>query len=71
MTKNTIITYLKTKLFRIYAYYNEFGYNLNLINPLNIINTKIEIHATIALVGESGCGKSNLLNLYLMKWFPE
>ena len=62
IAKNIFITYLKTKLSRIYAYYNEIGYNLNFINPLNEINTKIEIHATIALVGESGCGKSSFLN---------
>ena len=62
MAKNIFITYLKTKLFRICAYYNEMGYNLNMINPLNEINTKIKFHVTIALVGESGCGKSTLLN---------
>lgn len=62
MAKSIFITYLKTKLFRICAYYNEMGYNLNMINPLNEINAKIQFHATIALVGESGCGKSTLLN---------
>ena len=62
IAENLFITYLRTKLFRICAYYNEMGYNLNMINPLNEINAKIQFHATIALVGESGCGKSTLLN---------
>ena len=60
--ERAFITYLQSKLFRIYVYYNELGYNLNFINPLNEINNRIQIHATIALVGESGCGKSTLLN---------
>ena len=38
------------------------GYNLNLMNPLNEINAEIKFHGTIALVGESRCGKSTLLN---------
>ncbi len=58
LSKKCLITYIKTKLFRICAYYNEMGYKLNMINPLNDINAKITLHATIALVGHSGTGKS-------------
>ena len=57
LSKKCPITYIKTKLFRICAYYNEMGYKLNMINPLNDINAKI------ALVGDSGTGKSTLLNI--------
>ena len=57
LSKKCLITYIKTKLFRICAYYNEMGYKLNMINPLNDINAKI------ALVGDSGTGKSTLLNI--------
>ena len=39
------------------------GYKLNMINPLNDINAKIVFHSTIALVGDSGTGKSFLLNI--------
>ena len=63
LSKKCLITYIKTKLFRICAYYNEMGYKLNMINPLNDINAKIALHATIALVGDSGTGKSTLLNI--------
>jgi GTPase Era involved in 16S rRNA processing len=63
LSKKCLITYIKTKLFRICAYYNEMGYKLNMINPLNDINAKITLHATIALVGDSGTGKSTLLNI--------
>ena len=63
LANNHLVTYIKTKLFRIYAYYNEMGYKLNMINPLNETNAKIKLHATIALVGDSGTGKSTLLNI--------
>ena len=63
LSKKCLITYIKTKLFRICAYYNEMGYKLNMINPINDINAKISLHATIALVGDSGTGKSTLLNI--------
>ena len=63
LSRKCLITYIKTKLFRICAYYNEMGYKLNMINPLNDINAKIKLHATIALVGDSGTGKSTLLNI--------
>ena len=63
LSKKCLITYIKTKLFRISAYYNEMGYKLNFINPLNRTNIKIKLHATIALVGDSGTGKSTLLNI--------
>ena len=55
--------YINLKLYRINAYYKEMGYNLNLINPLNEMNSRIKLHLTIALCGYSGCGKSTLLNL--------
>ena len=63
LSRKCLIMYIKTKLFRICAYYNEMGYKLNMINPLNDINAKIKLHATIALVGDSGTGKSTLLNI--------
>lgn len=59
----TLFTYILTKLFRIDMYYNELGYNLNLINPFNETYSKIKFHLTIALAGYSGCGKSTLINL--------
>ena len=63
LSRKCLITYIKTKLFRICAYYNEMGYKLNMINPLNDINAKIALHATIALVGDFGTWKSTLLNI--------
>ena len=59
----TLYTYILTKLFRIDMYYNQLGYNLNLINPFNETYSKIKFHLTIALAGYSGCGKSTLVNL--------
>lgn len=55
--------FLITKLYRMDIYYNQIGYNLNLINPLNDINGRIKSNLTIGLVGYSGCGKSTLINL--------
>ena len=63
-TMNEILkTYINSKLYRICAYYNEMGYNLNMINPSNEINSRIKFHLTIALCGYSGCGKSTFINL--------
>ncbi len=55
--------YIKLKLYRIYTYYKEMGYNLNMINPSNEMNLRIKFHLTITLCGYSGCGKSTLINL--------
>lgn len=65
LSKNAILNYILTKLYRIDMYYNELGYNnkLNLINPLNEINSRIKLYLTIGLMGYSGCGKSTLINL--------
>ena len=58
-----LISYINTKLLRIDMYYNQLGYNLNMINPMNETYLKIKVHVTVALVGSSGCGKSTLINL--------
>ena len=55
--------YLAKKLYRICAYYNQMGFNLNLVEILNEKNTKINFNLNIALMGHSGGGKSTLLNL--------
>ncbi len=55
--------YLAKKLYRICAYYNEMGFNLNLVEILNGKNTKINFNLNIALMDHSGGGKSTLLNL--------
>lgn len=55
--------FLAKKLYRICAYYNEMGFNLNLLEILNGKNTKINFNLNIALMGHSGGGKSTLLNL--------
>ena len=53
--------YLFAKLTSINQYYNQRGYNINNINPLE---TKfISAYLTIALCGYSGCGKSTFINL--------
>ena len=44
-------------------YYNQMGYNLNMVNAINDLNAKIKLHLTIAIVGYSGTGKSTLINL--------
>ena len=63
-TMNEILKrYIKLKLYRIYAYYKEMGYNLNMISPFNEMNFRIKFHLTIALCGYSGCGKSTFINL--------
>ena len=58
-----LVNYINMKLFRIDMYYNQLGYNLNLINPMNEVNLKIRANVTIGLFGYSGCGKSSLINL--------
>ena len=63
LSNEKLKNYIESKLYRMCAYYNEMGYNLNMINPLNEINLRIKFHLTIALVGYSGCGKSTFLNL--------
>jgi len=47
----------------MYAFYNEIGYNLNLVEILKDHNSKISFILNIALLGHSGGGKSTLLNL--------
>lgn len=44
-------------------FYNQCGYNLNILNPINEVYLKIKIHVTIGLLGYSGCGKSILINI--------
>ena len=58
-----LINYINMKLFRIDMYYNQLGFNLNLINPMDETYLKIKVHITIGLLGYSGCGKSTLINL--------
>ena len=61
--EKALFKFIITKIFRMDMYYNQLGYNLNMLNPLNEINSKIKIHLTIGLVGYIGCGKSTLINL--------
>ena len=61
--KKSLIQYINSKLFRIDMYYNQLGYNLNMINPMDETYLRIKTHITIALLGYSGCGKSTLPNL--------
>ena len=58
-----LINYINMKLFRIDMYYNQLGFNLNLINPMDETYLKNKVHITIGLLGYSGCGKSTLINL--------
>ena len=60
-SKEILINYIKAKLNRINAFYNEMGYKINMFNP-NIRNDH-RINLTIALVGYSGVGKSTFINL--------
>ena len=62
-TEKILLYYIKTKIYRIDMYYNELGFNLNMLNPFNEINSKIKVNLTIALLGCSGSGKSTLINL--------
>ena len=61
--ETVLVNYINTKLLRIDMYYNQIGYNFNLINPMNETYLKIKLNITVALVGSSGCGKSTLVNL--------
>jgi GTP-binding protein EngB required for normal cell division len=63
LCENALINYINTKLFRIDMFYNQCGYNLNILNPMNEVYLKIKIHVTIGLLGYSGCGKSTLINI--------
>ena len=63
MCEKALFNYIITKLYRMDMYYNQLGYNLNMINPFDEINVKIKVHLTIGLVGYSGCGKSTLINI--------
>ena len=63
LSNKALVNYINLKLFRIDMYYNQLGYNLNIINPMNETYLKIKINVTIALLGYSGCGKSTLINL--------
>ena len=63
LSEKALVNFINMKLFRIDLYYNQLGYNLNMINPMNETYLKIKINATIALLGYSGCGKSTLINL--------
>ena len=63
LSTKALVNFINMKLFRIDMYYNQLGYNLNLINPMNEINLKIKANVTIGLFGYSGCGKSTLINL--------
>ena len=60
---NSLQNYILMKLLRIDMYYNQLGFNLNLANAFNDINSNIKMNLTIGLVGYSGCGKSTLINL--------
>ena len=63
MCEKALFNFIISKIHRMDMYYNQLGYNLNMINPFNEINFKIKVHLTIGLVGYSGCGKSTLINL--------
>jgi len=63
MSKKALFILIITKLYRMDMYYNQLGYNLNMINPFNEINCKIKTHLTIGLLGYSGCGKSTFVNI--------
>ena len=63
LSEKALINFINSKLFRIDLYYNQLGYNLNIINPMDETYLKIKVCVTVALVGCSGCGKSTLINL--------
>jgi hypothetical protein len=42
LSTKALVNFINMKLFRIDMYYNQLGYNLNLINPMNEINLKIK-----------------------------
>ena len=63
MCQKALFNYILTKLHRIDMYYNQLGFNYNMLNPFNETHYKIKTNLTIAVVGYSGCGKSTLINL--------
>ena len=63
LCEKALVNYINMKLFRIDMYYNQLGYNLNMINPTDETYLKIKVYITIGLFGYSGCGKSTLINL--------
>ena len=63
MIEKALSRFIELKIYRIDMYYNQLGYNLNLLNPFNDINSKIKVNLTIGLLGYSRCGKSTLINL--------
>ena len=63
MCQDALFNIIITKLYRMAMYYNQLGYNLDILNPFNEDNCKIKVTLTIGLVGYSGCGKSTLINL--------
>ena len=63
LCEKALVNYINMKLFRIDMYYNQLGYNLNMINPMDETYLKIKVYITIGLFGYSGCGKSTLINL--------
>ena len=63
LCKEALFNIIITKIYRMDMYYNQLGYNLNMLNPLNEENCKIKVNLTIGLVGYSGCVKSTLINL--------
>lgn len=62
-SEKILINYIKNKLYRMDMYYNQMGYNLNMVNAINDLNAIIKLHLTIAIVGYSGTGKSTFINL--------
>ena len=63
LSEKILLNFIKAKLYRMDMYYNQMGYNLNMVNAINDLNAKIKLHLTIAIVGYSGTGKSTLINL--------
>ena len=63
ISEKILIKYIKNKLYRMDMYYNQMGYNLNMVNAINDLNAIIKLHLTIAIVGYSGTGKSTFINL--------
>ncbi len=63
ISEKAFIYFITSKLYRIFMYYEQIAFNLNMINPLNDINSHIKFYLTIALLGYSGTGKSTLINL--------
>lgn len=63
ISEKAFVYFITSKLYRIFMYYEQMAFNLNMINPLNDINSHIKFYLTIALLGYSGTGKSTLINL--------